>query len=86
VDGSTADDDRRSATVVADRKVPPIRRQRRLTRAKQFADVGGVLHRRVEVDIVPDGDWQQQVDLVHAHDEVAGCELLRWCRRGQQVG
>ena len=48
------DDDRAGATVVADREVPPVGQQRLGVRPEDPADVGGVVERAVEVDVVGD--------------------------------
>jgi hypothetical protein len=46
--------------VVADRQVPPVGQQRLLVGPEDPADVGGVVQRGVEVDIVADLERQQQ--------------------------
>ena len=58
-DVGAAGDDRAGAAVVADRQVPPVRQQRLGVGAEDPADVGGVLERGVEVDVV--GDLERQV-------------------------
>ncbi len=52
-------DDRAGPAVVADRQVPPVRRQRLAVGAEQPADVRGVVLGGVEVDVV--GDLERQV-------------------------
>src|SRR5947199_2421883 len=53
-DGSTADDHGARAPVVAHRQPPPVRRERVAVRPEDPADVGGVVDRRVKVDVVRD--------------------------------
>ena len=59
-DRRTADDDGAAAAVVADREVPPVGQQRLLVGAEDPADVGGVVERGVEVDVVADRERQVQ--------------------------
>ena len=58
-DRRPADDDRAGATVVADRKVAPVREERLGVRTEESAEVRRVLERRVEVDVV--GDLEREV-------------------------
>src|SRR4051794_32503078 len=63
-DRRTAGHDGAAAAVVADRQVPPVREQRLLVGAEDAADVGGVVERGVEVDVVADGDRKVEQDRV----------------------
>ena len=55
-DRRAADDDRSGAAVVADGEPAPVREQRVVVGPEQPAHVGRVLERRVEVDVVGDGE------------------------------
>ena len=57
--GVPDDDDRAGAAVVADREVPPVGQQRLVVGPEDPADVGGVVERGVEVDVV--GDLERHV-------------------------
>ena len=74
-DLGAAGHDGATAAVVADGQVPPVRQQRLLVGAEDPADVGGVLERGVEVDVVADGHGQVELDVVQRQqvrlDEVA---------------
>ena len=65
-DRRTADDDGAGAAVVADGQVPPVGQQRLLVGPEDPADVGGVVERGVEVDVVADLERQVQGDLGRA--------------------
>ena len=75
-DRRSADDDRSRAAVVADRKMTPVRKQRIGIGAKETAEVGGVLERRVEVDVV--GDLERKVNrrLLERNDVAASLDQL----------
>ena len=57
-----------AAAVVADRQVPPVGQQRLRVGAEDPADVGGVVERGVEVDVVGDLERQVQLDLGQRHE------------------
>ena len=61
------DDDGAGAAVVADREVPPVRQQRLAVGPEDPADVGGVVSRGVEVDVVGDLERQVQRHLGERH-------------------
>ncbi len=74
-DVRAGDDDGAGAAVVADRQVPPVGLQRLVVGAEDPADVGGVVERAVEVDVVGDLERHLHRHLVDGHevrlDEVA---------------
>ena len=70
--------------MVADRQVAPVRQQRLGVRAEDLADVGGVLERRVEVDVVADLDRQPRFDLGE-RDERGGGRLALGRALAQQL-
>ena len=60
--------DRRGAPVVADRH-PLVVRQQRVVRPEHAADVGGVMHRGVEVGVVADGGGKQKLGVAHGDQD-----------------
>jgi hypothetical protein len=58
--------------VIADGKVPPVRQQGLTVRAEDPADVGGVLERAVEVDVVGHLERQVHRDLGERHGLCVG--------------
>ena len=74
-DRRAAGDDGAAAPVVADGQVPPVGQQRLLVGPEDLPDVGGVVERGVEVDVVADLERHPQLDLVERHqvglDQVA---------------
>ena len=83
-DAGAAGHHRARAAVVADREVPPVGQQRLLVGAEDPADVGGVVERGVEVDVVADLDGQVQRH-VGQRDEV-GLDQVALGLVGEQAG
>ncbi len=66
------DDHRARPAVVADREVAPVRQQRVAVGAEHAPEVGGVLERRVEVDVVANRQRQPHLDLGKRHRAALG--------------
>ena len=81
-DRRAADHDRAGAPVVADRQVAPVRQQRVAVGAEHAPQVGRVLDRGVEVDVVADVDRQPRLERRRAR--IAG--QLRARRRRARRG
>ena len=66
-DRRSADDDRPRAAVVRDRELPPVGQERLRSGAEQLAEVGRVLERGVEVDVVGDLEREVHLDVRQRH-------------------
>ena len=61
----------RSAAVVTDRHVQPVRLQRVVLAAEHDADIGGMLLRRIEIGVAGDRDRQMQFCIRHRHQRAS---------------